>query len=59
MTCNTSICTIVFGLLELSKITLFKRFYSGDNLFQSPGKWLFLDLFRDFELNYLKIKIFK
>ena len=59
MTCNSFICTILFGLLESSKLVLFKdrvrKIIEADSRKISS----FFDLFRDFKLNYLQNKTFK
>ena len=59
MTCNTFNCTILFGLLESSKITLFKGLLG--KIFEAKVNGLFngfFILFSDFKLNYLQIRIF-
>ena len=47
MECNAFICTIVFGILESSKIALFKDLLG--KIFEA----------KDFELNYLQDKFVK
>ena len=58
MACNRFICTILFGLLESSKITLFKDLV-GKIIEAKVREITFFSLFRDFELNYLQnLKLF-
>ena len=53
------ICIILFGLLELFKIILFKDLVGKKIEAKVAGKCFFLTLFCDFELNYLMDKIFR
>ena len=57
-TCNALICTILFGLTELYKITLFKVFILEIIKFKVAEIALFC-FFHDFELNYLRDYILK
>ena len=59
MTCNKLVCRVLFGLLESSKITLFKDLIGKIIAGKVPANGFFFALFRDFELNYLYDKIFK
>ena len=57
MACNTFICTIIFCLLESSKIILFKDLFG--NIFEAKvaeNDFIFA-FFRDFELNYLLVRL--
>ena len=51
MTCNPFICTILFGLSELSKITLFKDLV-GKIIEAKVAEMAFFALFRDIISNY-------
>ena len=53
MACNAFICTILFGLLESSKIALFKDLVRKI-IEAKVSKMAFFALYRDFELNYLQ-----
>ena len=59
MACNLFICTIIFNLLESTKITLFKDLLEKQIEAKVAENGFFFALFRDFELNYLQDKIFK
>ena len=55
MKCNTSYCTILFGLLESTKISLFKDLV--EKIIEakvSRGKLLFFTLFRDSVISRIK-----
>ena len=54
MACNTFICTILFGLLESPKITLFKDLVGKIIEDKCAENGYFFALFRDFELNYIR-----
>ena len=57
-TCNTFIGTVLFGLFESSKITLFKDLV-GKITKAKVAENFSATFFRDFKLNYLKNKTFK
>ena len=59
MACNTLICTILFSLLESSKIILFKDLV--EEIFEAKvsENGFFLQSSRDFEFICLHDKIFK
>ena len=56
MTYDTFICTILFGILKSSKITLFKDLLGKIFEAKVAGEMDFFARFSDFELNYFKNK---
>ena len=57
MICDTFICTVLFGLLESPKITLFNDLFMGIIKVKVTENGIYFALFRDFKLNYPQKKI--
>ena len=57
MICDIFICTVLFGLLESPKITLFNDLFMGIIKVKVTENGIYSALFRDFKLNYPQKKI--